>query len=126
MDVHLDVSFAAPSIASARYSSTSGFSGGLTTGSIFVLLPMPKKPVVVTVVAIGLYWLDSFRAWLAVSMDICDSDDSSGAEHERPKVSSEGVIGLIVDELEEIDLVCAWGPQMTLWKKSRWSWKSWV
>ena len=81
MEVLLDMSFAAPSIASARYSSTSGFSGGLTTGSTFVLLPMPKKPVVVTVVAIGLYWLDSFRAWLAVSMDTRDSDDSSGAEY---------------------------------------------
>lgn len=51
----LDIPFFASSIATARYSSTSGFSGGLIVGSTFVLLPMPNNPVLVTVVAIGLY-----------------------------------------------------------------------
>jgi len=32
-----------------------GFSGGLTTGSTLVLLPMPKNPGLVIVMASGLY-----------------------------------------------------------------------
>ena len=43
------------SISTARYLSARGFAGGLIAGSTFVLLPMPKIPVVVAVVALGLY-----------------------------------------------------------------------
>ena len=65
----LDNPLFASSIATARYSSTRGFSGGLTAGSTFVLLPMPNNPVVVTVAAIGLYWAASLLSVLVRSLE---------------------------------------------------------
>lgn len=100
MDVPLEGPFIEPTSASARYSSTRGFSGGLITGLTFVFLARPKNRFVVTVVAIGLYWFDSFRAPRELSMEIRDVDDSRGAEPWIPKDSFGGMIGLVMDEID--------------------------
>lgn len=84
------------SVASARYSSTRGFSGRLTTGSTFVLLPMPKRPGLVVVVANGLYWLASLRALLAKSADERAEKDDPG----RIDEAYGGVRGLMLDDIE--------------------------
>lgn len=63
------------STASAKYSSTSGLSGGLTIRSIFVRLPIPNKPVLVTVVATGLYGPKFLLAMLPLSVAMREIED---------------------------------------------------
>lgn len=88
------------SSASAQYSSTSGLSRGLVIGSTIVRFPMPRKPFLLTVVAIGLYGWGSLLIVLPLLVDIRDMEDPGRRESCGGKGEVGGVRGPLKEDID--------------------------